>query len=285
MFLTAAMIIGGVSVPVTGYAEETEHHADLRKTNKNLQYDLEQAKQKQESSVRIDSDFPTIGTISIGSEFRKLYGTDQKQVSLGYVAAGKSELSKKTIPFTVEKTLQIELRGTLQSYLEGVKGGSGGADTVSSASTGGGGISSPDSEKNQLSLWIKEGDGEFVEIKEYQKAHPEEEIDVKLQVDKESGMEAKYVLHTVVLEGTPKKEGNYHVTATVTSKERTAISNKAEFRIYNPKVSLSDRFKDLPSRTKIRNMEPYYILNVGNTTVPKMLKQIARFIRLYRKYK
>ncbi|WP_026504241.1 hypothetical protein [Butyrivibrio sp. NC3005] len=109
--------------------------------------------------------------------------------------------------------------------------------------------------------------------------HTKTKIDICPQCP---GVEASYNVWdgTVILKGTPQKEGNYKVSVTFTDTEnRTAVSNEVDFHVYAQSEKLIDNLKyenctKTPDGKYIYDQTSWYMPDLGESTVkvPKDIK-------------
>ncbi|MDO5100287.1 MAG: hypothetical protein Q4D52_01780 [Eubacteriales bacterium] len=179
-------------------------------------------------------------------------------------AEGGEEAVSRELAISILPKLSAELKGSLPSFIIGVESGT---DAISSATGGGGGSSLSESEKSQLTLQVKDGEAEAVDGKTFRQQHPFATVDVEV-LPQGSGMEAVFLLDTIMLNGTPKTAGTYYVQATMTDGTRTAKTAPLPFTIYDPQLSLTERFAELKADQTVWHMQPWNIPTVGHATVP-----------------
>lgn len=183
----------------------------------------------------------------------------------------------ETLTFEVQQQIQVRLSGKLQCFVvDGTSVMSLDHDGIALASAGGGASGgSSSSENNKLDVEVKEGEGEWTSWNDWAKNDGVRQDEVSVSISPEgSGMEAKVMMGSVFVTGTPAKSGTYQVVATVTSGARTERSNAVEMRIYDNDKTLAERIDDLPEGTSSWDMEPYTIAETGNATVPTTLTDI-----------
>ena len=186
---------------------------------------------------------------------------------------GNEERVEKTVPIKIYEKISARLTGHIQDYIVGV----GSADATSSASGGGGAYIS--NENPGLQIEVKEGENDYISLKDYRNTYLNTQVSLKL-IDKETEEEANigltpmYLLDTIKLEGTPNKAGNYGLVAVVNDGIRSVTTDVVDFTVYDPNITLTERFQELNPKQRFWNMAPWNIPNVGNSVVPISLVKI-----------
>ncbi|MBC5788164.1 FIVAR domain-containing protein [Clostridium facile] len=170
-------------------------------------------------------------------------------VSVTATADGDQPVTK-TVSFEAKQNISVSLEGTLDAVTVGQSG-----------------------YQNYLDVFVTDENGDQVNYYDYSQANPNTKISVSLSPEG-SGMRASYLFDSVVVSGTPEKQGTYQVSVTVTNDVQTATSNTVDLRIYQDDKTLQERFDALNPSITSWDIEPYEISQSGNAVVPINLKEI-----------